>query len=133
MSRRSFDTPVWFDAHRANDFQFLSRYPVSVAIQIYSSRSEVHDRITRDPDDFECTVNVVQQLKEAGITFSFDLVVLKDNQDHWEETLSFFSDFEPLNILRNSKHWKAMAESGLKYNPMLEDVRAAESIMQLVS
>lgn len=36
-------------------------------------------------------------------------------------------------ILRNSKHWKTMAESGLKYNPMLGDVRAAESIMQLVA
>lgn len=83
----------------SNDFQFLSRHPVSVAIQIYSSQSEVHDRITRDPGNFECTVNIVQQLKEAGITFSFDLVVLKDNQDHWEETLSFFSDFEPLNII----------------------------------
>lgn len=82
----------------ATDIQFLSQYPVILSVQVYSHKPEVHDRITQASGNFERTVDIVSRLKEAGITFSFELVILKETQDHWEEALSYFTAFEPLTV-----------------------------------
>ena len=54
---------------------------IHVALSLYSSVPEVHDRVTQVPGSFERTYKVLQLLKEAEVPTRIAIVVMKHNQD----------------------------------------------------
>jgi len=74
------------------DIEQLHQYGVHVAISIYSSRPEIHERITRVKGSFEKTLKNARSIRDKGIPLRIGLVVMKANQDYFEETLEFIGE-----------------------------------------
>lgn len=70
---------------------------IQIAISIYSSIPEIHDRVTQTPGSYEKTMRVIHLLKEAGVPIRAAIVVMKQNQDTIENTLEMVRDLG-LNI-----------------------------------
>lgn len=67
---------------------------MDVATSIYSKRPEIHDLCTTVPGSLERTLAGVRKLRERGIRTRAGCTVMKQNQDHLEETMAFFREVD---------------------------------------
>ncbi len=68
---------------------FFAKNHVNVALSIYSKRAEVHDEITQIPGSFSRTISNIKKLYKQGVSLRLGLVVMKQNCQYEEETLSW--------------------------------------------
>jgi len=70
---------------------------IQVAISLYSSVPEIHDRVTQTPGSYKKTMRAIHWLKEVGVPVRAAIVAMKQNQDTIENTLNMARDLG-LNI-----------------------------------
>ncbi|MFH1551928.1 MAG: radical SAM protein [bacterium] len=84
---------------RKEDINLLAKYGAQVAISVYSYRSEIHDKITRQKGSFNKTVNNVKALRAENVKVRLALTVMKQNEGDITETVDFLKD------LNDSEDW----------------------------
>lgn len=62
---------------------------IKVKMSIYGPNSTVHDSVTRTPGSFERLTRSVKRLVEAGISVSAAVIIMKENEQFADETISF--------------------------------------------
>ncbi|MBZ0315945.1 MAG: radical SAM protein [Anaerolineae bacterium] len=70
----------------------LREMGAKVAISIYSSDPNIHDKITKVPGSHKRAMNAVNFLKELDIPIRLETVVMRVNQDTISETVNYISD-----------------------------------------
>jgi radical SAM protein with 4Fe4S-binding SPASM domain len=84
--------------------QSIKDLGISIAISLYSTAPEIHDRITQIPGSFQRTFKTLQALKEAGVPTRIGLVIMKQNQDTILETQMTLQemgfDFGKIDVVR---------------------------------
>ncbi len=76
------------------DINLLAQYGVCVATSIYSNRSEIHDKITQIKGSFEKTISNVKKMQDKGIKVRFATIVMKQNEEYIQETISFLREMK---------------------------------------
>lgn len=67
-----------------------------IHVSLYSSKPEVHDRITRMKGSFQKTLNAIRLLKEAGFALRINCSLMQSNADSYKEIKTEIGD--KLNI-----------------------------------
>jgi MoaA/NifB/PqqE/SkfB family radical SAM enzyme len=62
---------------------------VRVALSVYSSDAETHDRITGRAGSFDETVDAIKQLVERKVPFRTGVILMKKNTTHFRKTKKF--------------------------------------------
>lgn len=73
------------------DILTIKELDLNIAVSLYSSDPEVHERITRTPGSFTKTKRALELLREAGIPTRVETVLMKPNEGTVEETGFFIS------------------------------------------
>lgn len=73
------------------DIPAIKDLGLNMAVSLYSSDPNVHERITRTPGSFAKTKKALELLNEAGIPTRVETVLMKPNQETVEETGVFIS------------------------------------------
>ncbi|MFH1895863.1 MAG: radical SAM protein [bacterium] len=69
--------------------QLFAKLGTRVAVSLYSAVPEVHNEITGNRHSFDKTARALARLRQAGVTTSVALVVMRQNQHTVEQTISF--------------------------------------------
>lgn len=73
------------------NIQTMKELGLNIAVSLYSSDPNVHERITRTPGSFAKTKKALELLKEAGIPTRVETVLMKPNEETVRETGVFIS------------------------------------------
>jgi len=69
--------------------RFFAERKVSIAISIYASSPEVHDKVTQCAGSFERTIRGAEILQKYNVPFRVGLITMKQNYQYAEETLDW--------------------------------------------
>ena len=75
--------------------RFLADQGVILLLQILSFKQEVHDKITRVGGSFEKLIHNLQKLRVNDAKYAFVLPIIRQNWDHWGETVEWFQSYDP--------------------------------------
>jgi len=64
-------------------------------VSLYGADAKVHDHITRNAGSFEATVQGMHYLKEAGTSFTVQLVPMRDNFHQYKKMVELAKSFSP--------------------------------------
>ena len=81
-----FTNGTLIDSEYAN---FFAQHSTNIALSIYASRPEVHDKVTRCSGSFERTIRGAEILQKFNVPFRVGLIVMKQNYKYTEETLGW--------------------------------------------
>ncbi|MFA5776222.1 MAG: radical SAM protein [Patescibacteria group bacterium] len=73
----------------ADAIALFSELGTHVALSMYSSRPEIHDRVTGVDGSHAQTVRAIDMLLASGIKTRVEVVVMRTNQDTVEETIAY--------------------------------------------
>ncbi len=78
----------------------------SVRISIYGHNEEVHDGITGKKGSFKKTINNLKKLAKQKIRISLALIVMKENEEFFDDIVSFLEKLPPgysgYDVIRNT-------------------------------
>lgn len=68
---------------------FFKKNNVSIAISLYGSGSQIHNKVTLNSASFDKTINNLKKIKQAGLNVRVGITVMTINQEDIENTIFF--------------------------------------------
>lgn len=65
-------------------FQLADYYPRSIGISIYSSKPEIHDKITRIPGSWKKSIKVLEELSDLSVPLNIKCCIMELNFDSYK-------------------------------------------------
>lgn len=73
----------------------LMRRQGDIMVSIYGATADIHDHITRTPGSFKRMVRGLTLLKEAGVSFTVQIVPMRDSYHQYDIMIEFAKQFSP--------------------------------------
>ncbi len=74
---------------------FMAHYQVQPVIQLYSSQSIIHDKLTGVPGSFHQIIANLQKFRDYGIEFAISLLLTEEGINHHQKTVEFIQSLRP--------------------------------------
>ena len=84
----------------------IKNLEINVAVSLYSTDPEVHDKITRTKGSHKKTMEALEMLKEVGVPTRVETILMKQNEESAEETQKLVDEMgfshRRLDVLRQN-------------------------------
>jgi radical SAM protein with 4Fe4S-binding SPASM domain len=81
-----------------SDIAFFGANQINVAVSVYGSKPEIHDKVTRVKGSFEKTINNLKKMVNAGIKTRVGIVAMSVNQDNVYDAQQFIQNLGVPNV-----------------------------------
>lgn len=99
----------------------LEKNRIRVKLSLYGNNAEIHDNITQLPGSFEKLLQSIDILKKRKIDVSLAIVLMRENQDYYEEIRDFVRSLSvssyKFDVIRNVYKGEQS-----KHSPTLKDI-----------
>lgn len=83
-----FTNALYLENHKSVMDEIITSRPRALYISLYGSNPTTHDSVTRVKGSFDKTISAVRELKAAGISVVFNVMIMTTNHHELDEIIS---------------------------------------------